>query len=816
MPSHTPACRVPAHSEEATGAPQGAPATCEQQATSQVPAEQRRDRFFEMSLDMLCTAGTDGYFKDVNPAFESTLGYSQAELLSSPFLEFVHPDDRDATSRELENLGRGQDTVLFTNRYRCKDGQYKWISWCSRGARPGDDVIFAVARDVTLEKLAALELKAAKEAAEAASRAKSTFLANMSHEIRTPMNAIIGLTELVLATGLTPTQRDYLETVRDSGEALLSIINDVLDLSKIEAERIELERNVFHVSELVDDTVKSQAVRAHGKDLELMCDVRPEVPRTLRGDSMRLRQVLVNLIGNAVKFTESGEVLVAVRCQSRTQRQVVLEFCVSDTGIGIPKEKQQTVFEAFEQADGSTTRRFGGTGLGLAIASRLARRLGGEMQLTSEPGRGSTFRFTACFEPAEDELDEIARPLATTLEGAKILIVDDHATSRQILEQMVRNWGLVPSCAADARQALELLGEAERSSEPYRIMLTDSRMPGTDGFALVEQTRRTSRTKSEVIMMLTTGDTPRDIGRCDELGASAHLFKPLRQSELLDAIFMALRPSSHDLGEKRPPSAVSGGEPGSLRVLLVEDSLVNQKVAVALLEKHGHRVVVANHGKEAVAILAAERFDLVLMDLQMPEMDGFDATKAIRDRERQGSGRTPIIALTAHAMKGDRERCMNAGMDEYIPKPIRADQLFDAIRLVTGAASLRGSRPQSVFAGAERAIDWNAALECLSGDHDLLRTLVEAVLEEMPKMLEAVRRAVRGGDAARLRIAAHTLKGAIRYFGAQEAFDRAFAMERLGRDDQLETAEQLLPELDAAIERLLPALREYDEQWTKG
>jgi PAS domain S-box-containing protein len=972
-------------------------------------AEEELDQLFTLSLDMLCIAGFDGYFKRINPAWEGTLGIPTEELLSRPYIDFVHPDDRQATNQEAKKMDQGALTISFENRYRSADGTYRWLLW---NATPNKSLrlIFAVARDITQRKqterrlatgyavtnllaeveslelaspeilraiceglgwelgaiwgvedggealqcltvwhlpqlefrefinatrqlrfkrgvglpgrvwasgqsawipdvpndenfpraplaqaeglhaafsfpirtgervlgaveffsreirklegelvemfdsigsqigqfierrraetdlklyadyleaarhvqekdakrLAALvkELEIAKKKAEEATRAKSEFLANMSHEIRTPMNAIVGMTELTLETKLTAEQREYLNTVKTSAASLLDLINDILDFSKVEARKEELDRVEFKLRDTVADTMKVLAVRSQEKGLELVSHFPPDVPDDLVGDPSRLGRIIVNLVGNAIKFTEHGEVVLHAGVDKTEGGEIMLHFSVTDTGIGIPIEKQKRIFEAFAQADTSTTRKYGGTGLGLAICAQLAELMGGRVWVESQVGRGSTFHFTARFGLQTVSATKPLEVSPVKLQDLPVLVVDDNATNRRILEEMITNWRMKPVTAANAAAALKAMKRARTGGSPFRVILLDAHMPEVDGFEVAARVKKDPSLRHAAVILLTSAGKREDLSRAKALGVAAALAKPVKQSELWDAIVTALHVPVH--AKTRPSvlreSALSASR--ALRILVAEDNPVNQQLALHLLERRGHSTVVAENGREALSAIEKHKFDLVLMDVQMPEMGGLEATRAIRQKEQSKGGHLPIVAMTAHAMQGDRERCLEAGMDGYLAKPLDPKIFLDTVERM--ALPGHKAEPEPNISKSEDKLDESALLARFSGDRKLVLTLATAFCQDCPRMMGRIRKAIRARDAAALADAAHALKGSIGNFGASAAFEKAREVEKLAREGKLDGARALCITLEKHLDAFLPALQAIAQKKEKA
>jgi len=738
--------------------------------------EELMDNVFESIEDGLVVMDADFRITHWNRAMERITEVDRTEVLSSdkpawaplPHLGVQGADEMMRQAMEGRTVSRDGIPIALPSGRRGFTAESYHALRTPSGEIAG---VIGVVRDITDRKHAELELLRAKEMAEAANAAKSEFLANVSHEIRTPMNGILGMTDLALHSDPTGEQAECLEMVKESADSLLAVINDILDFAKIEAGRLEFDEIPFDLRRCLESTVRSLAVRAQAKGLEIFARIAPDTPTALVGDPNRIRQILINLIGNAVKFTDTGEVVAAAELESRDDQRVCLHFTVRDTGIGIPPEKHQAVFEAFTQADGSTTRQYGGTGLGLAICSKLVDALGGRIWVDSEVGVGSIFHFTARLAPqANPPADS---DVWAALAGVDVLVADDNATSRRILAELLGGWGMHPTVADNGPAALEALTLAREAGRPFRLAVLDADMPEVDGFELAGRLRRQTP-RGETVLMLASAGKAEDVNRCREHHIAAHLAKPIAAAELRAALAAAL--GIHvDAAELCEPAETPAAAPENLHVLVAEDTPVNRTLISRILHRWGFTTTVVCDGRQATEAVAADgSYDLILMDVQMPVMDGLEAAAAIRAAESGAGRHIPIIALTAHAMSDHKRQCLNAGMDGYITKPVEPEELLEMIKDVLPNPS---AEPNDDGVGFDLA----ACLSRVGDEENLLAEIAAIFVAGCPKMLADIQRALDENDPDSLARAAHTFKGSVGNFHVAKLTRAAKKLERLAR-----------------------------------
>jgi len=780
---------------------------------------ERTRQIIDTAHEAFVAMDAEGRIIDWNHQAEAIFGWPRAEILGRTVMETIIPSrDREAHRRGLDHFiatGEGPRLNKSVEVKAVRRGGQEFPAEISIAAsRTGGTYLFnAFVRDITERKRAEEDLVQARETALAASRAKSAFLASMSHEIRTPMNGVIGMAGLLLDTDLSAEQREYAKLISQSGDALLTIINDILDFSKIEAGRMKLESIDFHLHTVVEEVLVLLAERAHAKQLELACLVQHDVPGALRGDPCRLRQVLINLVGNAIKFTSNGEVILRARLAAQPGSDVTLRFEVTDTGIGIDPESFARLFQPFSQADSSTTRRFGGTGLGLAISRRLVDLMGGQISVDSEPGKGSTFWFTARFEKQPEGAATLPNA-RQSLRGLRVLVVDDNRTNRHIILAQVRSWGMIADEAENGAGALELLRSAPGGGLPYDLAILDMQMPGMDGLELTRAIKAEPRLAGILLVMLTSGGLRGHAEASREAGIAGYLTKPVRQSQLYDCLATVMNTpgDSASSDSLRPPPLVtrhSLKEAKALdrhRVLVADDNETNQMVAVRMLRKLGYQAEVAVNGRETVEALAHASYDMVLMDCQMPDMDGFAATRSIREFEAARGRHTPIIAVTANAMKGDREKCLDAGMDDYLAKPVKMEDLHEVLRRwVQGAGVTPAGAAGAPTLDATVIGDLRAGGQ--EGSSPFLDILIDKfVQQEAPARLAALREAVAHADAPAVARAAHSLKGSSGALGARAMVDLCLTLEQEGRAGSTSGAPDVLALLEEEFGRVSNAL----------
>ena len=773
--------------------------------------------------DLIYVKDRSGLFVTANQALVRLLGLDSAS-------EIIGRSDYDFSPAEMAcNYVTDDQNVMRTGEplfdreesHLGADGQPRWLLTTKVPLRDSADHVIGVVgigHDITERKKFEKEIVEARDFADKANRAKSDFLANMSHEIRTPMNAIIGMTDLLLDTRLDATQRNFLSMVQESGEALLSIINDILDFSKIEAGKLEIELQTFDLRECIGDTMKTLGLKAHGKGLELAFRVDPAVPRYVIGDAGRIRQILINLVGNAIKFTEHGEVYIDAEVKELTEGEMVLSISVSDTGVGIPPERCEAIFQEFEQADTSVTRRFGGTGLGLAISARLVELMGGTIDVESEVGHGSTFRFDLRLQLSDNAESSATRGLVY-VGGTKVLVVDDNATNRAILREMFSNWGMEPILADSGSAAISALRQAASDRQPFKLIVSDVHMPEMSGYDLVKQVRGEASFGETPVIILTSAGREGDQALNVTLSISERLLKPVKQSEIFDAIVRTLGVNGAEDEASDDLTPMADDSMKGLKVLLAEDNAINQKLAVGVLSRLQMDVTVVGDGQSAIDQTAKNDFDLVLMDVQMPGTDGLAATRAIRARESESKKHVPIVAMTAHAMKGDREKCLDAGMDEYVPKPIRISILKEKLgnvmqRVCKRSEPLEVTEEFSIDESEQDGVDYQLdhARELVAGNEDLLAELVAMYVQESRTLLDLLGQAIENGNREEIRRTAHTISGASRSVGANEASSTASRLQTIDNEASHESVRSTFQLLRKQINQVVSVIESYLDQ----
>ncbi|MCA9176109.1 MAG: response regulator [Planctomycetales bacterium] len=792
-------------------------------------SERAEDAEYRMRMAALVDSSYDGIIgKDVsgriiswNLGAERIYGYTEEEAVGTTASLILPHGIKQEEPQIRRAMRTGQRLVQFETVRRRKDGRLINVSLTVSPITDDDGVVIGssnIVRDITQANRQKEELQRAIEEAEEASRLRSEFLANVSHELRTPMSAIIGMTQLALEDELSDDVRDYINTANDAAHSLLTLLNDILDFSKLESGTFQIKKEPFCLRESLDETLKTLAPKAFEKGLELVCDVEPAVPEWLVGDAARLRQVLTNLIGNAIKFTDRGEVVCSVRLMKSWPSAAWLQFEVNDTGVGIPESEQERIIEPFMQVDATTTRQHGGTGLGLAICRELLDLMGGRLQIVSEPGVGSSFSFQLSFAPAKTPPNAAPAVPLGQLSEIRVLVVDDNETSRRMLTNTLANWAIGAETAKDGEEALQRIRQAAEDNSPFVLAIVDALMPSMDGFDLTQCLAESEACAPAVVLMLSSSDRREFKSRELDAHTAVCLRKPVSQSDLLDAVMQALNVRIGDALTAATEDEHSLHHPVSatLNVLVAEDVPANQKIVSSMLAKRGHQVTIAQNGREAVELCKQRGFDVILMDIQMPTMDGYQATAAIRKLEAGLENRTPIIAMTAHAMPQDRERCLAAGMDGYLAKPLDVTALVEAVERSPGSRGACGASEPGAIAEAGEPLDMDDVRDRLAGDMELFREFVQYFDEDVAEKLEQIREAVAQRNWDRLHRAAHGMKGLVANLGAKPSVAVARELELRGAERNGAGLDELLRMLESELQRLDAALASHRDEKPQG